>query len=445
MLYFGDRINPIKNIDENVLDQIFKLIIDSFDKSWLELHDENPIQRLWNRKDYLSTIELFSLGYAIKKLGQIDKKWLKHKVKLIKEKDENNIKGALFELLGLSLLDQDNGKILLSKRNQKGYDAIFKFNDGYAIRLSLKNYNISSRNRDFLKKSEQFEDLLKKVLKEKEIDYVQMTIVSPNSYPTNNNWELLFEQLPTLLDSFIKYRSSPPFSEKEIWYVIINNIISDGISLNEKFQSYELLIFSKYHENEEKNLFSNLDKACNNLVNFSILEDDKTLNFLYIHLPFNSSFLNCASWSETYLKENPQKPISGILLYQPYYGLDPITKEQHLYHCFSFVLNEKTKKLQTSRNINLLPRKIPFGIPTSNPCDIVVSTNSDHFHLQNYYFYQSGHYYINPKVKENGEIFGTASKIAPGITSHTVFKSSQNEYYKIVSGHFSPDDRLLIL
>ena len=69
MEYFGNRQNPLKELSEDQLDRIFKEIVDEFGKCWLEsTSDNHSLQYLWNRKDALSTNELFIFANALYEL-----------------------------------------------------------------------------------------------------------------------------------------------------------------------------------------------------------------------------------------------------------------------------------------------------------------------------------------------------------------------------------------
>lgn len=143
-LYFENRQNTTEASEEE-LERIFKCMADYFGHDWLRRKNgANPLQELWNRKDALSTAELFYFGSCFEKLEAVDRKWLKTQVKHIKGDQANSRLGAFFEIIGLGMLLHSNYDIRPTKGDNPGFDGIFSLQSGNTMRLSLKNYGDSS-------------------------------------------------------------------------------------------------------------------------------------------------------------------------------------------------------------------------------------------------------------------------------------------------------------
>lgn len=156
--YFNNRATPFIGMDNSKLEAALLEIENYFGKNWLNKNKNHPLVELWKRNDFLSTNELYALGYSIGIIKHVDEKWLKQQINLIKVGDVNNRKGAFFEITGLALLAYKN-KILFSIENQPGYDATLMFKNERIFRISMKNYGLSVHNKDFISKSEKLKNL----------------------------------------------------------------------------------------------------------------------------------------------------------------------------------------------------------------------------------------------------------------------------------------------
>lgn len=78
--YIGNRYIDIKGIAPATIDDAFRVLQEQFAINWLEAAGENRVQKLWKEPYHLATLELYSLGDAIKRLSAIDPKFVKDKV-----------------------------------------------------------------------------------------------------------------------------------------------------------------------------------------------------------------------------------------------------------------------------------------------------------------------------------------------------------------------------
>jgi hypothetical protein len=100
MSYLEKRQNPLTDRYVKDIELAFAKISERFDQTWLESDSGNhSLQQLWQRFDALSTIELFTFGSALIAAEQASAKWLSDQVKLVRGNDENNQRGAVFEIL----------------------------------------------------------------------------------------------------------------------------------------------------------------------------------------------------------------------------------------------------------------------------------------------------------------------------------------------------------
>src|SRR5271157_5821221 len=92
----GDNVENFKNA-------LIK-IIQYFGKEWLECPGgEHPLQKLWNRNDSLSGSELLIFGDSLSKAESLNAQRAKILADRVKSSDENNCKGAVYELIASAI------------------------------------------------------------------------------------------------------------------------------------------------------------------------------------------------------------------------------------------------------------------------------------------------------------------------------------------------------
>lgn len=339
MSYFGNRQNPLNNVPAQECEEVFKAIADHFSLKWLNSRGAHPLQMLWHRNDTLATNELFSFGAHLKKLNEVDPKWTKKQVAQIKTGQSNNQLGAFFEIAALGILATDKQNVKPTKGNNPGFDGILSFDDSKEMRISLKNYGMSAAQRDFQNNAAILEKELPSMLKARKITASQIIVDAVKGYPEKNDWVELKKQLPLIIDEY-EVDNPKSFAVNEFWLVIIGDLKNEDQEFHPFSNSYTLLITSIFHKNEQKNLFDKLDDACNNLTKHSSVEDHQIINVAFVHLPLSASILSCKKWAQEYFDHFPQKPITGIILYQPTVATD-LEKDTTFIHHFSFIIVSK--------------------------------------------------------------------------------------------------------
>ena len=310
---FGNRINPL-HFSAAEMERIFKVIADQFTIEWLEAYSNNPMNLLWHRNDTLATVELTTFGICLEKLVAIDPDWVKHQVTLIKGDDRKNQRGAIFEILALGMMKSNNQIVKPAKANNKGWDGLVQLEDGKSLRVSIKNFDDSTRYWEFHGKSSHLEYILTLVMQELSIDNVHIYL-DAKSYPTTDDWNLIESELKGLLKAYQADKNINP--EIGIWKISINPLITKISTYHPQRHSYSLLVTSALHDNEKANFYSNLEKACSELSKYEPVEDEKVINVVMVHLPFNASVTFCAEMMDNYLVRFPGLKLSGFILYQP--------------------------------------------------------------------------------------------------------------------------------
>jgi hypothetical protein len=111
----------------------------------------------------------------------------------------------------------------------------------------------------------------------------------------------------------------------------------------------------------------------------------------------------------------PDRPLSEILFYQPTVTVDQQEETSAITH--SFMRSKRSNLLWPP--LGRVSFDIPVGLVSNQPSSLQLHIGDKVITVEDYYLYQSGHYYVQLK-KENGSESGYVSKRASGVFIHAV-------------------------
>lgn len=447
MKYFDNRQNTLRFSEED-MESVFKGLADGFSHKWIIRKGSHPLQLLWNRRDFLATNELYTFGSYLKQLSEIDRKWVQQRIKDIKIDNRNQQQGALFEICALGMLINGGHKVYPSKGNTPGYDGTLKMACGKKINISIKNYNISIHYRDFLNRSAEIEKEFVRLLKKENVYNAQMVIDAHIHYPSAEAWNKLKKDIPVVLQAYKKDSKAMFGILPDLWAGLIVGLHeTPEVPLHTNYQSYTFIASSVFHKNEENNLFAKLDEACYNLVKHC-REDDEQINVAFIRIPENISIAACESFVLNYFSLYPDKPITGVILYQPSVATDITKDENFIHHAYRLVFRQEKylKWNNSNEKINFTPTVgIASFVPTSLKIITSIGEQTQEIDYNNKYIYQRGNHYMKQLDLADGTKTGYMKQLGSGIFRHAVLKPFPDQAEFIISGRFPPENKLLIL
>jgi hypothetical protein len=445
MAYFENRQKGA-GLPDDRLEEAFKCIAEQFSEKWVQSPRTHVLQQLWSRKDVLATSELYFFGNCLNKMALLDAKWTKQQKKIIKEQQENNIKGAIFEIIGLGMLSSPSQKVIPAKKDNPGFDATLFWDDNRVMRLSLKNHGDSSFFKNFTNEALNFEGKLKVWLDEKKMPPVQVFIEAAKQFPSKENWNALTNYFPFFLEN-VKAKTAKAFVMPDVWIGACTDLPLGFQEFHPRHCSYTIIIAAPFHKHEEKSLFDKLDEACANLVRYSKIEDEKTINAAFIHLSENASLKKCIDWGSEYFIQYPNKPISCIIFYQPTVATSLDDGSNFVQHAFQMVARETMSKYwRSSNDITIdLPVGVISGIPSGMKLVAEVDGKKEVYDFSDKYAFQRGNHYLVQREESDGKKVGNITRLGSGIFTHSVFEPFPGQGEFILSGRFAPTDKLLIL
>ncbi|MEI9911574.1 MAG: hypothetical protein WDO71_19125 [Bacteroidota bacterium] len=438
--YATGRVPWVEAIAPEEVDDCFRVVIELFTEDWLNKKENNVVQRLWQAPYALATAEIYALGFALRRMNEIDKKFVKDKVALMQSADPKDVNGAMFEVFALSSFG-NHYKVIPAKEGQPGYDGIIEPVNGKTINLSIKNYSISAHQRSFMNYSNEVEQLAKQYINQFKCPPLEIIINKKSSYPSAADWQELKDNLH---GAFIEYnKAGKVYQRAEIgdWSIILQELIPITGKFAKNPRSYTLIISSKFHNNEEKNLFDKLDEAMANIVKHQPKETETVKNCVIIHLPMIASRRNCQQWVMDYFTRYPDKPLSAVMLIQPLV----VTSGKGVAEYISIGRSMVARQSFGDDFAAELPLQFTMPIGKVEKAYVIPSIfirgegdQGYRINLINCYVYQQGHHFYEAEMKD-GAYEVHIAKIASGITRHTVLLDVD------VAGHHEPIDRLEML
>lgn len=441
--YVGNRHPHINNIDPVEIDDCFKTLQEQFGLNWLDENSGNIIQSLWHVPYHLATVELYSLGNAIRRLLTVDPNFVKARIEGIKGNDIKTQNGALFEIFALNSFASKHN-VQPAKENNPGYDGTVLLSKEKSFRLSIKNYAISVHHNTFLKEAEMLKDTIEKLLASYDCPPLEIIVTAKGGYPSSYDWQRLKDHIGSIFDQAKLINGKLATGQIDDWGLILHGLKSKEGIFSKAPKSYTLIISSPFHKNEEKNLHDKLEEACANLIAHANNETEDIKNFVMIHLPRIASRKNCEQWAKDYFAYYPEKPISAILLYQPLVMKDEAKDVNYISNGLSIVVRDTLLKDFGADIINLA---FPVGRLENNFGNHVIyiqdrPDSAIKIELTDCYVYQHGNHYFDAQPSAGG-LQGNLNKVASGVFTHSVLKIGSESM--VLSGQFEPVDELAIM
>lgn len=434
------------DIPQVEIDQALCEIERIFTITWLTDTTENHnLRKLWQRRDVLSTLELYSFGHALIVMNQVDARWVNGQIKQIMSKNENNRVGAFFEIILLSYLAQSSSyKLTPAPGSQPGFDATIQFADLSETMVSIKNYGRSKHDREFEKSSACTEKIILSSMKKFKLFFAQFIIMfKGTSSPNEEDWANLQMGIPSLISRFSRANKRKDGARIPMQFLIGNWEVRIWrgprlYELHEELISYLLIITGSHHYNEARNLYDKLNAAQENFTKH--VPANSASNIIIIHVPLTITVKQCQIWTQQYFDEHPEATAQMVIYYQCalVHSLDD---ENHLTHTFSPVINPHNFK--ASQMLHFIPPVGMVSTESSHYQIVMEGVEFSPFPIDTTYIYQRGRFYTKSIEVAPGTHEGEIKLLAPGIHQATVVKI-QGEYMNL-SGNFEESDELLIL
>ena len=337
------------NLQLNTINEIKELFGEEFLTKGRDLNN-HQLKILWNRVDYLSTVELYLIGYSIKH-NKHNKEWIEDFRNKVKKNKEGSIRGFIYESFISSIIRNS----ILADPSQESYDLKIKNSGLLDVNLSIKKMLLSEKEIAYKKSFEVLENEYKKVLQTNKLNGIYL-VIKTYEYDYNKIYNVI-KSVPKLFKQSSFFGFNGVVDDMN---VIITKMQPD-YELYEKKLSYQFNLIIPFGKVEEKRFINKLSDAVKNINKLNLKENE--LNSILIGLSPSQSIYDAKKILEEELNKGilklddgsmfiPSKEIDEVDLNDKYRNIMFIVLAKHIpvttqnnaiqvRHEFAYVFNTK--------------------------------------------------------------------------------------------------------
>jgi len=438
--YLRGRNNPLRDRPDAEVRGKLASVVEHFGKNWLEKDGNHPLQKLWRRQDGLATNELLILGDALQRLRVGNENWLWKAVNRVKTGDPNNRAGAIFELIGLSLLSAENQRIIGAPDNKPGYDGEVVFENGQTLRASLKSYGDSVHEREVVRQSRMTEDFFVSKTRELSLNGLGFRILGA-TFPSAVDWNDLRATLSNVLALAANTATlEQAFAIGNMWKGLTYRLPDNLSPLSAHYTSYVALIMVPLHKNEQKNLLDKIEDACTNFAAHPGDGSENRARAVFVRLPSSASVMKCTQTAREYFEDRPESPLDAVILYQPTVSRALKTNQSTINHHITFAGKSTFQAWCAKLGIPISIR-VWIGAVSTEPTKKMLSDGTSTWPADDYYTYQKGNIYREFRLNAQGQTTGELGSPAAGVLTHAVMEALPGQF-GVISGKLPPEEQL---
>ncbi|MEZ8315933.1 hypothetical protein AB6C44_20210 [Vibrio splendidus] len=356
-------------------------------KEWLNKSGNkyNALRELWLRTDFLSTIELYTLGTALKNIEcNENRDWINDFIKQIKSSNHDNIVGVCFEAIAYSLYSSDN-EAMLSKPGQPGYDFSAKTDAG-EVRFSCKKLQESDEEKKLKQEFKYIEKVFKEQLTKYRLTGKQLFFYSHrNSRVPSRN--ALKKHISRVVSENVKQSRIGEFD------ILLKDLSSDveGFNFTDLEPSYAVNMVAAHSSNEQKRFERLFKNAVKNISKHSTVEPGKSVNAIIMSLPESISIEKARGWLENKFKSDGSK-VGFVMLIRSLPANSKDDNSTVTVHEIGLVVNLNS----TSTLLDLINKKagdyfklsVPVGVVSMKECQNVIYSDIGSMDVSSSYIFQ---------------------------------------------------------
>lgn len=387
------------------------------------------MRELWERTDSNSTIELLSLGSAIETAQTFSNDWLKGCIRDLKRADSPILNGPLFELNLISWLANGKMQVLPTPYAHKGIDLILKVSDDKELLVSLKNFDMSGRERSFQTQCEGLRQKCREVFPPRGYLGTRVIFTASEYFNSDRDWEKIksiIEQWPQA--EGVATFSPPSYPQVE---VAIYPFSSNGAhELAQGWNSDDLFATMPWHDEEPLHYKRKIEGAVADLR--SACRNSSDLKGLFIRLHQSARIEDLIGLAESATKD---QDIDLIMYYQPAYITELTQNSTSPSFYMVYASSERWKRERKEFNFQVL-----IGTVLNKPTKLkLLRSNFEMTDMPpNLYFYFRGQHFIFTEAGPDGSATFNFTR-RPNLAVYPIFNGTP------IVGVSPPHDDFLIL
>lgn len=394
---------------------------DLFGKAWLEGREGqlgHRLQKLWGRKDWLATCELFGLGKTIDELLPKHQAWLGQTAKKIKS-GVANAHGFITEILTCGSIKARKGEVYPAPGNQKGYDFVVDFPSTFKYYISIKSQGMALHESTFQqlgdRLKEAFEERLNLLGMDGELYLVSSTHIEPE----------VFEFLINFVRTVLKTPKTYTYKECQLTF---RKLPRSQNTYASTYRSNQVTINCPQHRNALLNAKAKLAGAAQNMGSH-LPYSDNYFRYLWIRVHSSTEVAVLEQAAKSMLEDGGRDyGFDGVFFLQPSVvrrGSDSVVNTY-----FGHVgaeLHQGFNRAVVEGQVSVITLEMPVGWLSLKPSEIHVTNGKVSIPMPpGHYFYQKADLYFL-MGRDGEEMVGNWLSPASGIRHHLVYDDGFRE------------------
>ncbi|MQL50851.1 hypothetical protein GFC01_00880 [Desulfofundulus thermobenzoicus] len=411
---------------------------------WLnsQTEDSSVITKLWYRKDFLSSIELYTLAHAIQKFqNEKNARWFDKFKNHVYNHENIDIISQSYEIISAAMFYNRNQLVELCDVSKPGYDFAI-YIDKKTIRVSCKKLLMSDQERLFYENADVLYHELLEYCKKIGLNGIQVFLHLIN-LEEQIDWLELRKNIIGCINLYSRDKNRFGFKIGG-WFLGIWDMPIDMKDFCYYPNDISILFIcgSPYLQDEQKRLENLIRRAARNLKKHSNTIDQDNINMIMISLPPAVSLTNARRWLMNKFNSD-YSSITAVFLTRTVPTVEKDLSTMLPLNEVAFVSNPNAKVNWASfvPPGYVLSATIPFGKISEEESKMFLVADDNFSPTGEVYLFQRGqifHEHIN------GPMEYTFKRI-PGVQHHVVFAPTPGAGQMMVSSITPPEDAFLIL
>ncbi|MCB9492577.1 MAG: hypothetical protein H6674_10980 [Dehalococcoidia bacterium] len=392
-IFLRNRVPPLRGADEDDIAPAADALISIFGAEWLQTPGNHVLQRLWARPDWLAGQELLTLGHALHRLRATNPpNKLAAVAAQLKRDDDNNVHGALWEVLCGGMIDPANRRVEMNSQGGKAFDLLVNDDDGVAFRVSCKSLLPSQPSREAQRDAAaMWTETRAGLLPSARVSLI--VVDPPRTKPRSPmSRQRLRKAVRELARRYAGEPTSTQVGATSVWLAPYHLARPAGheLPLHPERSAIYFAHFRSHHPNEQVRFRSKLDEAARKYQKAGFRGGDDALNLVAVRLPVEidmaSALLALDRWWEA--SDELSRCVDGVLLYRctcvPPRVVAPASE---------FVLHHEAQlrfRPGAGRLTDPLHLSLPIGATSSEPVAFAARVGPFELSLGEGYFWHRG-------------------------------------------------------
>lgn len=384
-----------------------KAVRDWLGEDWLKANGSHPVRELWNRRDWLATTELLTLGHALNRISpKASERLMSEAANDIRSDDYGNRSGTIFEILAASMFDAPEHPVEMAAPSQKGYDFTVSIAPGKVLRVSCKALIPSKYEFEFQRIAKAACKATASTLVPGKNLSAMMSLAKPDD-PARFDAATIIPQVAQATTLAMNGTPAFGYGVGGGWLIQFNPLSSlTEADFWDKSPSYTFIALSPFLGDEQQRFISKIDDAIGNVRKHCPAEANVSTNMIMVRVPSSVSLQAARVFLADRLNDSASD-VSAIMLYRARVVTTSDGDTTLVGHEFDWVENPQAKVTVMS----LLGRPhhfhlvVPIGQIQTVESRMELHVGSETIDISQGYSYSMGHHYYHSVIADKGASF----------------------------------------